>query len=246
MSTVLLRRVATFSVVHRLWAGTKILGALAISLLLMVLPAWPTLGVVAIFLVGTAALAHVPAGAIPRPPWWLWFAVVLVGALNAVTGPEALVRYLQTTVFGLLLFTGAMVIAWTTPMNEIAPAIAVLGRPLHKLRLPVDEWAVAIALTLRSLPLLIEELRILRAARRLRPKNAGTLHDAQTSPIIDIITATMAVAMRRASELGEAITARGGTGQLTAYPARPGRNDVVALLTVTVVCGLGVALGVLL
>ncbi|MBD0322820.1 MAG: energy-coupling factor transporter transmembrane protein EcfT, partial [Aldersonia sp.] len=41
--------------------------------------------------------------------------------------------------------------------------------------------------------------------------------------------------MRRAGELAEAITARGGTGQLTAHPDGPGRADVVALVLVAVV-----------
>ena len=106
-------------------------------------------------------------------------------------------------------------------MNEIAPAIANLAAPLRKLRLPVDEWAVAIALSLRSLPLLLDEMRILRAGRRLRPR--GSVRTARDNPLVDVITAMMAVTMRRAGELGEAITARGGTGQLAAYPARPGR-----------------------
>ena len=49
-----------------------------------------------------------------------------------------------------------------------------------------------------------------------------------------------------AGELGEAITARGGTGMLTAHPSRPGRADAVALALVLAVCAGGVALGTML
>jgi energy-coupling factor transport system permease protein len=121
----------------------------------------------------------------------------------------------------------------------------VLAAPLRKLRLPVDEWATAIALCLRSLPLLIEEMRVLRAARRLRPRNLAAYRDRREHPLVDVITATMSVSLRRAAELGEAITARGGTGQLAAYPARPGRADVIALTVIGLVVALGAILGVL-
>jgi energy-coupling factor transport system permease protein len=174
-------------------------------------------------------------------PWWFWLAMVAGGLINVPIGAEAVLRYVQITVFGLVLLGASFVIAWTTALNEIAPAVATLCAPLRKLRLPVDEWAVAIALSLRSLPLLMEEMRVLRAGRRLRPKG-GASHNPRDNGLIDIITAVMSISTRRAGELAEAITARGGTGQLTAYPARPGRADVIAALVVAVVMAGSVAL----
>jgi energy-coupling factor transport system permease protein len=243
MSTVVLRRVPGNSVVHRLWAGTKMLVVLAISVLLMFIPSWPVLGLVTAFLIAVTAIAHVPPSAVPRMPWWFWLLLLLGGLINVPVGPEAVLRYAQIAVFGLVLLGASFVIAWTTALNEIAPAIAALCAPLRKLRLPIDEWAVAIALSLRSLPLLIEELRVLRAGRRLRPKG-GASHSPRDNGLIDIITAVMSISTRRAGELAEAITARGGTGQLTAYPARPGRADAVAAVVVAGVMAGAVALHV--
>jgi len=240
MSSVLLRRVPGWSVVHRLWAGTKLLSAVAISLLLLMLPKWPVMAVVAVFLAITMLLARIPPSALPRPPWWVWAALVAGSVPNAVVSSTALLNYLQLVLFGALLLFGVMVVTWTTPISEIAPAVAVFAGPLRKLRFPVDEWAVAIALCVRGLPLLIEEIGIQRASRRLRPRDISRYRETRESPIIDIITATMAVAMRRADELGEAITARGGTGQLAAYPSRPGRIDIIAAVVVAAVCGLSV------
>jgi energy-coupling factor transport system permease protein len=241
--TMVLREVPGDSVVHRLWAGTKLIAAGALSVLLMALPTWPTLGLVAGFLIVTGAVAGVPPSALPRPPRWVWALIALGGALNAVVGTAALVNYIQTVVLASLLFVGALVISWTTPMSDVAPAIATLARPLRRLGVPVDEWAVALALCLRSLPMLLEEMRVLRAARRLRPHNLAQYRDRREHPLVDIITATMAVSLRRAGELGEAITARGGTGQLAAHPTAPRRADAVALTTVALVCGLGGWLG---
>ncbi|MGY4098608.1 energy-coupling factor transporter transmembrane component T family protein [Nocardia sp. R16R-3T] len=235
MSAVLFREVPVSSPVHSLWAGTKIIGAFLISVVLMFLPSWPVLGVMVAFLIMIGVVARLPLSTLPRLPWWFW-AVLGIGALlNVPVGSESVVRYLNVTVFGLILLAASLLIPWTTPMSDIAPALAKLGAPLRKFRVPVDEWAVVIALTLRGLPLLMDELRVLRAARRLRPKD-GLFNRAADNPLVDILTAAMAVSSRRATELGEAITARGGTGQLTARPSSPGRNDAIALTIVVAVC----------
>jgi energy-coupling factor transport system permease protein len=46
---------------------------------------------------------------------------------------------------------------------------------------------------------------------------------------VDLLAAGVTVALRRADEMGDAITARGGTGQISAAPSRPRRADWVAL-----------------
>jgi energy-coupling factor transport system permease protein len=216
MSTVLLRRVPVASPVHNLWAGTKMIAAFLISLLLMILPSWPILGIMIVFLIAIGLVARLPLGVLPRLPLLFWLLIALGALINVPVGGAAVLRYAQVVVFGLILVAASMLIAWTTPMSEIAPALATLGRPLRRLRVPVDELAVVVALTLRGLPLLLEEIRILRAARRV------------------------------AGELGEAITARGGTGQLTARPAAPGRNDAFALAVVVIVCAAALLVEILL
>ncbi|MGV9675033.1 CbiQ family ECF transporter T component [Nocardia sp. NPDC003482] len=244
MSVVLLREVPVPSPVHRLWAGTKMIAAFAISVVLMLWPTWPVLGIMVTFLILIGLLARLPLGALPRLPAWFWGLMALGAVLNIPGGGPALLRYAQVTVFGLILLTASFLIAWTTPMGEIAPALATLGAPLRKVRVPVDEWAVVVALTLRGLPLLLDEMRVLRAARRLRPKS-GLMRRATDNPIVDILTAAMAVSTRRAGELAEAITARGGIGQLTAHPTAPGRRDALALAVVFAVCAVSIAIGIL-
>ncbi|MFJ2835166.1 energy-coupling factor transporter transmembrane component T family protein [Nocardia sp. NPDC087230] len=246
MSTVLLREVPVDSVVHRLWAGTKMIAAFLISLLLMFLPTWPVLGVIIAFLVLIWVVARLPLGALPRLPWWFWGLVLLGGLINAPIGMKAVLGYAQVFVFGMVLVAASFLIAYTTPMGEVAPALAKLGAPLRKLRMPVDEWAVVVALTLRGLPLLLDEIRVLRAARKLRPKENLLHRAADANPLIDILTACMAVSTRRAGELGEAITARGGTGMLTAHPSAPTRRDAVALGVVVTVCVGAIALSIAL
>ncbi|MBU3061312.1 energy-coupling factor transporter transmembrane protein EcfT [Nocardia sp. NEAU-G5] len=235
MTMVLLREVPVQSPVHRLWAGTKVIAVFLINLVVMLLPSWPVLGMVVAFLIVIGLVARLPLGTLPRLPWQFWALLGIGAVLNIPAGGGAVLQYALTMTFALIMVVTSFLIAWTTPMGEIAPALAKLGAPLRVLRVPVDEWAVVVALTLRGLPLLIEEMRILRAARRLRPKDS-LVQRATDNPLVDILTATMAVSTRRAGELGEAITARGGTGQLTAYPSKPGRRDAIALTIVAAIC----------
>lgn len=245
MTMVLLREVPVQSPVHRLWAGTKMIAVFLISLVVLFEPSWPVLGLVIGFLIVVGAIAHLPPTTLPRLPWQFW-ALLSIGLFTSLpAGWGAVLHYVQAMIFALLLVVSSFLIAWTTPMGEIAPAFAKLAAPLRILRIPVDELAVVVALTLRGLPLLLDEMRILRAARRLRP-NGGLLQRATDNALMDILTAAMAVSTRRAGELGEAITARGGTGQLTAYPSSPGRRDVIALLVVVAVGVAAVAINVAL
>jgi energy-coupling factor transport system permease protein len=53
---------------------------------------------------------------------------------------------------------------------------------------------------------------------------------------IDLLVAALAVSMRRAGELAEAISARGGTGLIAAGRRRLGLRDGVTLAVVSVAC----------
>ncbi|MGB6208913.1 CbiQ family ECF transporter T component, partial [Mycobacterium sp.] len=91
--------------------------------------------------------------------------------------------------------------------------------------------------------------RVLYAARRLRPKEKpptlGARAKRMAADVIDLIVAVITVTLRRADEMGDAITARGGTGQISAAPSRPKRADWVVLSIVSAVCACAVAAALL-
>jgi energy-coupling factor transport system permease protein len=256
---VLLRPVPGPSPIHSLWAGTKLIIVFAIGVLLTFYPGWVPIGCVAV-LVGMAMwMARVPRSVLPSVPYWVWLIVLFGGVTAALAGKSPYVdigslhlglggvlSFLRITVLSIVLLLLGGLVSWTTNVSEIAPAVSTLGRPLKWLRLPIDDWAVTLALALRSFPMLIDEFRLLYAARRLRPK--PELHGRRerrrylAHEVIDLITAAIVVMLRRADEMGDAITARGGTGQITAAPTRPKSADWLALSIVAVVCGIGLAL----
>jgi energy-coupling factor transporter transmembrane protein EcfT len=258
---VLLRPVPGDSAVHELWAGTKLLAVFGISVLLTFYPGWITIGLVAALVLTAARIAHIPRGALPSVPRWLWILLALGGITAAFAGGSpaielsgmsvgfgGLLNFLRVTTLSIVLLGLGAMVSWTTNVAEIAPAVATLGRPLRLLRIPIDEWAVTLALALRAFPMLIEEFRVLYAARRLRPKQSAHTRRARRKrralELIDLLTAALTVTLRRADEMGDAITARGGTGQISAAPSRPKLADWLALSITVAVCIAAIALEV--
>jgi energy-coupling factor transporter transmembrane protein EcfT len=113
------------------------------------------------------------------------------------------------------------------------------------LRIPIDDWSVALALALRTFPMLIDEFRVLRAARRLRPKQIPPAPRARlrrlAEDVTDLMVAVVTVTLRRADEMGDAISARGGAGQISAAPSQPKLADWLALSIVLAVCAAALA-----
>ena len=252
---VLLRPVPGHSVIHDLWAGTKLLVVAGIGVLLTFYPGWIPIALVAVLVLGTAWLARIPRGTLPSVPRWLWF-VLFLGGLTATFGSGSpyvdlgaftvglggVLNFLRLTALSIVLLGLGALVSWTTNVAEIAPAVSKLGRPLRAVRVPVDDWAVTLSLALRAFPMLIDEFRVLFAARRLRPRDVAITrrerHRRWSVELIDLLAAAITVALRRADEMGDAITARGGAGQLSALPSRPKWADAVAFAVVLAIAGL--------
>jgi len=238
------------SPLHRLWAGTKLvaLGLLSIGLLLW--PSWKSIGIVGALVLIAFLAARLPRGISPRLPWWLGGVLLVGAALALVSGGQPDVRFgslkvglgglgnfLRFSMVGVDVLASAALLGWTTPLADLSPALGRLLGPLRHLRVPVDELVGAIALSIRCLPLLLEEARVLRAARRARrpasPRSFRELGDES----VEVVFGALANAIRRAREIAEAIEARGGVPTVAPETHPFTRIDVVALL----VSGMGVA-----
>jgi energy-coupling factor transporter ATP-binding protein EcfA2 len=258
---VLLRPVPGRSRIHDLWAGTKLLAVFSVSILLTLYPGWVAMGLVGVLVLAGAWLAHIPRGVLPSAPQWLWILLAIAGTTAAMAGgsPQihvgavtlglgGILEFLRLTALSVVLLGMSALVSWTTNIAEIAPAIATLGSRLRPLRIPVDDWSVALALALRTFPMLIDEFRVLYAARRLRPNEKYPTRRARLrqvgADVIDVIVAVITVTLRRADEMGDAITARGGTGQISAAPSQPKGADWVALSIVAAVCAVALLLSV--
>lgn len=141
---MLMRPVPGPSPVHNLWAGTKLVAVLAVSVLLTVSPSWRAIGLTALLILITAVLARIPYTCIPSVPRWIWV-VVVVGSVftianggapyleigSVTVGLGGYLDFLRVTALGLVLLGMGAVALWTTEPADIAPAVARLGRPLR-------------------------------------------------------------------------------------------------------------------
>jgi energy-coupling factor transporter transmembrane protein EcfT len=241
----LLRPIPGNTPIHRLWAGTKLIALATLVTGLSYNPSWLALAIGAVFVSACLLLARIPPGAAPRLPRWFWL-LLAFGALISLRstrhplahlGPAtisvgALEDWVRLTILAVVLLAAAALVSWTTPLSEVAPALAAIGTPLRWMRLPVDEWATAAALSIRCLPLLVDEVRTLTAARRLRQRDRRPGQSRMSywmGESQDLLMAALTVSLRRAHELGEAIEARGGFGRVSDVRRRAGWRDGLAL-----------------
>jgi energy-coupling factor transporter transmembrane protein EcfT len=217
------------------------------ALTLSVAPTWSTTFLMVALVVAGIAIARIPAGARPRLPGWVGVLIAIGGGLALLAGGEPIIHVGQTSIglgglgewaravlIALTIVTAAMLVSWTTPLADVAPALRTLATPLRWLRLPVDEWVVAAALALRCLPLLLDEFQTMLAARRLRaqPAQGANRRNRAAGSLRAVLVTMLLVSIRRAQEMGGAMEARGGWHATTRGAARLGKGDLGALLVI--------------
>ncbi|USI91722.1 energy-coupling factor transporter transmembrane component T family protein [Rhodococcus pyridinivorans] len=238
---ILLRPVPRETPLHRVWAGTKVLSAAALSVAVSFAPSWTGLGILLSVLVVGVLVARIPRGVVPTIPWWV-FAVLAVGlVLNAAGG--GLAAYVRTILLGVGLLVLASLVGWTTRLSDLVDALPVLFAPLRLLRLPVDEWVTVCALALRMLPTVRAEMRVLFAARKVRGRPGIRNPAGWWQEVADSVGAVVSVSMRQVRDLGDALSVRGprsatrrGPRSATRPPLRLRLGDVVTVLVVAGAC----------
>ncbi|MEN3264477.1 ATP-binding cassette domain-containing protein, partial [Pseudonocardia sp.] len=216
---------------HRLWAGTKIAVLGCVVLALAARPTWAALGAAVVVLGAWAGVARLPRCALPRVPLWFALATAASGVLVALGGGlDGLLHWVLFTGITALSLFGALLLIWTTPLADIPPLLQQLAQLGRRTRLPVIEWASAVSLGLRLLPILQAECRtvLLTATQRATsaPDRKRIWRDRRRKANRAILLCC-ATALRRATEMGEAITARGGLGQIARIDHKPGRRDLL-------------------
>jgi energy-coupling factor transport system permease protein len=130
-----------------------------------------------------ARIARIPRGAIPLPPRWLWVSLATAAAVRLAAGGAPMLRIghvevgcgglvdvVRLTALSLVILATSALVTWTTDIAEAAPATASWGRWPRAGRCPIEDWSVTVASPLRTLPMLIDELQVVKAVRQLRAK----------------------------------------------------------------------------
>jgi energy-coupling factor transport system permease protein len=234
---VLLRVLPGDSALRRMWAGTKLVGLTVTAIGWLLFPGWGAAAAALALVLVALLAARVPLSVLPRPRWWL-VGLVLLGAATAAIGGQ-LGAYVQAFTISYGVVALGAVVAWTTPLGEVADALLVLGAPLQRAGLPVGEWAAACAVGVRSLPMLLDEWRVLVAVHRLRtaagrrPGLSGRVRSALALPMRALV-----MTLRRAREVAVAVAARGGPPDARLKSVRLHEPDIAALGAIVTSIGL--------
>jgi energy-coupling factor transport system permease protein len=239
----LFRYVPSESLTHRMWAGTKLACLIVLSVTTLAKPAWTTIATIAVVTALYAFGSQLPRGVVGHPPRWLWIGLALNGffaflafgkpevdVFGATIGIGGFLEFLRFTSLGLVLVALAMLLGWTTQLADIASAVDRLAAPARLVRLPVDEVVLVIGLAVRCLPLLADDVRVLRAAWHVRAPAREPSLRGRVLEVRDLVVAALVSSLRRAREMAEAIDARGGPHRAPRSRVRLGGPDALAFV----------------
>lgn len=187
------------SLLHRLPAGVKLIALGAAIIAISVTVRSPAaLGVAAIVVAAVFALAGIgPVTAWRQMRPMLWILVFIFAFQWIFTDwQRALV------VCGVLALSVALaaVVTLTTTVTAMLDTIVAALRPLQRFGFPVEHIAIALALTIRCIPLMVEIVRQVDEARQARGLRPG--------PRI-LVAPVVIAALRTADGFAETLTARG-------------------------------------
>ena len=212
------------SVIHRLDPRTKLLGTLALVVILFCARSPAGLGVVAAFAVLLFALARIPLGQALRSIAPLSFIIVFTalfnllfvqgGAVYADWGWTRLTEQGAATAafvavrLTVLLLSGSLLTMTTTTL-DITEAFERLLSPLSRLGVPAHEFALILGIALRFVPQFADELRSIRTAQLARgAKLATSPTKSGLAGLTSLIVPLFTSAFRHADTLSAAMDAR--------------------------------------
>lgn len=251
----------TKSVIHDLDPRVKIVATLAFIIFLFMVNNFTGYVVAAVYLATIIYLSHVPPAFIFRGMKAIFMLLLITVLFNVFLTPgeaifsfwifkmtkEGLIMASRMAIRLIFLITGSTILTLTTTPNQLTDGLEMLLNPLKKLRIPVHEIAMMMAIALRFIPILMEETdKIMKAqmARGADFETGGMIQKAKN--LVPILVPLFISAFRRANDLAMAMEARcyhGGDGRTRMKPLIYKRHDfaayiVLMLFMITmVICG---------
>lgn len=213
----LLRFVERDSIIHRAGARSKVVLMIGMVFGLSFNPVWASVGIVWCVVVLGIVVARLPFSVVPRPPRPLLAAMCISLTFGLLSGGEPFVELaasevglggllLQIRIFGLTLglFGLTLLTGWTTRAADLATAAGWTLGPLARVGVPTGEIVAALALAVRALPLIANEFSIVAAMARTEPPGRSAVERGMA-----VLSTTAVATVRRATEFGQSIEARG-------------------------------------
>ncbi|MFQ6058958.1 MAG: energy-coupling factor transporter transmembrane component T family protein [Anaerolineae bacterium] len=238
------------SILHRLDPRIKMGASLALMMVPFAINTWQGYGILSGFLILLAALSRISPRAFLRTlRTVLWIGVFMFFMYLFTTPGTPIVAFggLAVTWEGvaagavlayrlcLLVIVASLLTLTTSPIQLAHGLESVLG-PLARARLPVQELAMIMTITLRFVPTLFEEIEGIARAQTARGADfhsGGPIRRARS--LIPVFVPIFVSAVRRADELAMAMDARcfrGAPERTHMRQLRLGIHDLIAVVAV--------------
>lgn len=226
------------SPLHRMRASAKLVGLVALVVLVVLASAPLELLAASLAVAALVAVSRVGWAGSLRALWGLRWFLLVVFVLNALlfspVGPFLSLGPAHLTWAGvaqgarvvvrtaLVVVLGSLLTATTSP-QQLTSGVRDLLRPLARLGVPTEVAALAVGVTVQFVPTLLREGRQLMRAQALRcdaARPGGIMRRAVS--YVRLLVPVFVSAFRRADELSVAMEARGY--RVAGRPVRPGEE----------------------
>lgn len=217
------RYVAGSSPLHRLDPRTKIVCALVYSVAVLYCSSFVSMAAAGLSVTAAAIVSRIPISYIIKGlkplRWFILFTVIIdiffiSGNVLISFGPltitqEGITAAALITLRFVFFVLGTSLLTLTTPPVSLTDGLARLMRPLKAIKIPVDDIAMIISITLRFIPAFADEAERIVKAQKTRGADFGS--GSIVSRIRAIIPVTIPLfisVFRRSEELSQAMDAR--------------------------------------
>ena len=211
------------SPLHKADARTKIISSIAFAAMVFACDAPAALLALGAFAAAATVIGHIPIKYILnglKPLRWFILFTMIVNLFSADGNILWQWRALHVTDMGIaaavitayklvLFIAGTSLLTLTTPPIALTDGMARLMRPLKYIRIPADDIAMMISITLRFIPSFADEAEKIMKAQRARGATFGGKGiSGKARAMIPITVPLFAGALRRSEELALAMDAR--------------------------------------
>ena len=228
------------SVVHRIEARAKIIELMALIITIFLVRETTALAMIFFFSILVVKQSKLPLMYVLRgirPFLWLFLFIFFIHFLVVPGRPIFPSRFgfMEMTYSGLregalissqvaLSIIFSSILTLTTSPMELARGVFRLLSPLRIFRVPIDDIAIMVMISLRYVPLFLKEVERIAKAQKARGVSfdeGGLLQ--RTRMVFPILVPLLANSLRRAHGIGDALAIR-GYGEGARWPTRKGEG----------------------
>lgn len=186
------------SILHRLPAGGKLIGLIALALLISL---WrhtgPSLAITGALVIGLYAFALFPPAVLLRQLWLARWIVVLMVATQLIflTPGDALINTVRVVAIVLL----AALLTLTTRSEDLLAALEAGLAPFARIGVDARRVGLTLSLAISMLPVVADIASRVRDAQRARGVRLG----------FRVVVPILVLALRHADDVADALSARG-------------------------------------